>query len=1176
MARLETKHPASANAMPHFEKLFNQNSMKINALKTLLLATLFTCPPLSKADTIQLNPGTLTGSVTMGSETIIGGQINANSSDGFSSSASFQGNSYVLTVGGDKTWVSSVSFQTDTGLGSRANTAIYRNNQVTVPAGQSVPWNYNYPAARIHGTISVSGGSVESYSVAASGGQNGESFSSSASFQSAIAGGAFSIPMVPGPFTQVYGSITVVRGDGQRQSLGLQSQNIQLGTDGAELNWSIDLDANTGSLEGRLAFAPSDIVMGYQIYISGPSVSSSAEVWSNSGDYSFAALPPGRYQVNLSTYFLEPYGVIGTYRDVTVAAGQATVLDFDTPLSFAKQSFTITGSRTTADASSAFAYAYGYGSPGFAYDYFDPVTASWDFALTSGQWYFPYFQVQFGNNNGVSSVTIQDWNPSNTLTTISPDQTPELPARILETSSGEILLDVFEAPGQPEILISNPQLNGSQFDYVTGKSIYLSAYAWGVPSAHPSLQVNGAPGTYDAIVQALVNGSWVVFGRFQLKLGAPESTPVGGDVLVEPSPEVDIVFSNVTSPGVTTVSQSAVGPQEPAGFQIFAPGGTRLYYDITTTATFNGPVEVCFEYVDTDDGSASDIPAKQEKNLKLLHYDSTTATWVNITTGHDLVNNRLCGSTPSFSVFAIALSNDPEFTSLSLPAEPIMEGSLVLLMAGFTDADMNDAHQAVISWGDGSPNSTATIDDANGVLYADHVYALPGNYTPEVILTDNTDNSVSISGIVTVLANNQAPIANAGPDQTLFAGPNCSVMVTLDGSLSSDPDSDALGFSWARAGFALGYDYRQTVSLAPGVHVITLAVTDAKGATSTDDVVITVINRTPTISAGGEYSVLEGGSISITAVASDPDGGALHIAWDLHGNGEFSTHGNSVVISAVNLDGPNTYSIPVRVTDACGMTATDVATLHVINAPPIITAISGPSGPLPIGSSTATVSANFSDPGTQDTYTARFDWGDGTLSEATPLSGVATAAHTYDRSGVFSVKVTITDDDAASVVSSEQLVAVYDPTGGFVTGAGWINSPPGAYAANSALFGKATFGFVSKYQKGANVPTGNTQFQFQAAGMEFKSSVYQWLVVSGARAQYKGDGTINGAGNYGFLLTATDGQISGGGGVDKFRIKIWDKTTGQTAYDNSVGASDDIDTANPQAIGSGSIVIHNK
>jgi len=150
-------------------------------------------------------------------------------------------------------------------------------------------------------------------------------------------------------------------------------------------------------------------------------------------------------------------------------------------------------------------------------------------------------------------------------------------------------------------------------------------------------------------------------------------------------------------------------------------------------------------------------------------------------------------------------------------------------------------------------------------------------------------------------------------------------------------------------------------------------------------------------------------------------------------------------------------------------------------------------------------------------------------------------------------------------------VVVYDPGAGFVTGGGWITSLAGAYAANPALTGRANFGFNSKYKHGANVPDGQTEFHFQAAGFNFHSTVYEWLVVAGARAQYKGTGTINGSGSYTFLLTAIDGQQPGGGGVDRFRLKVWG--SGGVIYDNQMGAADD-GTAST-ALGGGSIVIHN-
>lgn len=85
--------------------------------------------------------------------------------------------------------------------------------------------------------------------------------------------------------------------------------------------------------------------------------------------------------------------------------------------------------------------------------------------------------------------------------------------------------------------------------------------------------------------------------------------------------------------------------------------------------------------------------------------------------------------------------------------------------------------------------------------------------------------------------------------------------------------------------------------------------------------------------------------------------------------------------------------------------------------------------------------------------------------------------------------------------SSQISIVIYDPSAGFVTGGGWINSPAGAYIPDQSLAGKASFGFVAKYQKGLTVPTGNTEFQFHTAGLNFKSTSYGWLVVQGSNGR---------------------------------------------------------------------------
>jgi len=337
----------------------------------------------------------------------------------------------------------------------------------------------------------------------------------------------------------------------------------------------------------------------------------------------------------------------------------------------------------------------------------------------------------------------------------------------------------------------------------------------------------------------------------------------------------------------------------------------------------------------------------------------------------------------------------------------------------------------------------------------------------------------------------------------------------------------------------------------------------------------TPTNRPPTVSAGGPYSVNEGSSVVVTASGNDPDAGVLAYAWDLDNNGTFETAGQSATLVAI--DGPAVKTITVKATDPGGLSATSSTTVYVANVPPSAGIIVGPSGPVQVNS-VINASASFTDPGVVDSHTASWNWGDGTSSPGTVGesngSGAVGGSHAYAQAGVYTITLTVTDKDSGSGQASFQYAVVYDPNAGFVTGAGVIDSPAGAYASYPSLFGKAIFGFVAKYQVGANTPIGSTQFRFQLAGFSFNSTAYEWLVVSGPKAQFKGSGTINGAGDYAFLLTATDGALNGGGTVDKFRIKIWDKGTGAIVYDNMMGAGDSADPST--AISAGSIVINVK
>lgn len=239
------------------------------------------------------------------------------------------------------------------------------------------------------------------------------------------------------------------------------------------------------------------------------------------------------------------------------------------------------------------------------------------------------------------------------------------------------------------------------------------------------------------------------------------------------------------------------------------------------------------------------------------------------------------------------------------------------------------------------------------------------------------------------------------------------------------------------------------------------------------------------------------------------------------------------------------------------------------NTPPTITEFLADAEPLQVGTA-FTASAQFTDAGLSEPFVATLDWGDGTIVSCqsdqagncawtfADEQGALVSSHSYAASGVYTVELTITDVAGASSAPAQyQFAVAFDPTSGFVTGNGQIDSPAGALAFDPSQTGRAIFGFVSKYQRGQSVPSGNTRFRFQSGGFSFQSTSYDWLVVAGPQAKFKGDGEVNGAGSFKFIVAARDGDILGGNQPDLFRIKVWEPATGDIVYDNERGASED-------------------
>jgi hypothetical protein len=194
-----------------------------------------------------------------------------------------------------------------------------------------------------------------------------------------------------------------------------------------------------------------------------------------------------------------------------------------------------------------------------------------------------------------------------------------------------------------------------------------------------------------------------------------------------------------------------------------------------------------------------------------------------------------------------------------------------------------------------------------------------------------------------------------------------------------------------------------------------------------------------------------------------------------------------------------------------------------------------------------------------------------------PIENVTADITSPDVAGIYDLCIYGTDEPRNAGEESCIMLIVYDPSAGFVTGGGWITSPPGACYPPSCdpnAAGHANFGFVSKYKKGDLQPKGSTQFVFEAGGLIFHSTEYLLLVVNleGTLAEFIGVGTVNGlaarnGGPFKFMIRAGDGGL-GALIPDTFSIKIW--------WEDSDGEHVVYDYGKMQPIAGGSIVIHTK
>ncbi len=248
----------------------------------------------------------------------------------------------------------------------------------------------------------------------------------------------------------------------------------------------------------------------------------------------------------------------------------------------------------------------------------------------------------------------------------------------------------------------------------------------------------------------------------------------------------------------------------------------------------------------------------------------------------------------------------------------ILDGSLSF----DSDGDVVEYHWTIESKPTGS-NPSITNDRQEITSFLADV---PGVYEINLTVSDGYLTHVN-SMIVTVTAN-QAPIADA----TLsgLSGVAGRTNVLLDSSLSSDPDGDALSYSWtvlaspvnAITSVVSGSQKKASFSAnLPGSYTVQVTVSDGE-LMDTNVVHITMgDNQTPVadtsasttfLIAGGNYPTLDGRH------SYDPDGDLLSYQWSFIS----STNGSKPSISrsntslaTLNTNTPGVYAVALVVSD---------------------------------------------------------------------------------------------------------------------------------------------------------------------------------------------------------------------------------------------------------------------
>jgi len=276
------------------------------------------------------------------------------------------------------------------------------------------------------------------------------------------------------------------------------------------------------------------------------------------------------------------------------------------------------------------------------------------------------------------------------------------------------------------------------------------------------------------------------------------------------------------------------------------------------------------------------------------------------------------------------------------------------------------------------------------------------NETPTDIALDNT--SLNENAIGAVIGNVTVADPDTGDSHTLTVS---DARFEISGSQLK-----------LKAGQILDHEAEPSVD-------VDITATDVGGLalTGTFTIAVNDVNEAPTVDAGLDQTVNEGDVVDFKGSFTDPDSVDTHsYVWNF---GDGTTTDSTLTPSHV-YDDNGIYSATLTVTDDDGASKADTLMVTVNNVAPTVEA--GADQTVDEGDLVSLDPSTFKDLGTSDTHTATVDWGDGTAPEDGIISespfgppsstsganGTVDGSHVYADDGIYTVEVTVTDDDGGS------------------------------------------------------------------------------------------------------------------------------------------------------------------